>query len=153
MGRHTPVSTAEKRRLLEAAGEEWPTYEDGTDKLWRVHSGCRDGGYFYSEVAAQKHRERNRVENMTPDQLERKRKGNRVENLAPDQLERKRKRSRERKHSAGPCGMKDCKMPRKQYASGLYDTCCSLHKTMQETRRAAREHLENSRTRTEALYA
>lgn len=42
------VSTAEKRALLEAAGEEWPKYPDGSSQLWQASPRLIAGGYWIS---------------------------------------------------------------------------------------------------------
>lgn len=43
-GKYRPVSTAEKRALLEAAGEEWPVGSDGEPKSWKSKSTRPSGG-------------------------------------------------------------------------------------------------------------
>lgn len=45
-GKYRKISTAEKRAMLEAAGEEWPIGNDGLPKVWHSSSDRRAGGHW-----------------------------------------------------------------------------------------------------------
>jgi len=64
-GKRRRISTAEKRVRLWAAGEEWPLYPDGTEKLWRADDECRDGGCYKGFTAVLRDRERDREKSRT----------------------------------------------------------------------------------------
>jgi hypothetical protein len=56
-GKYRPVSTAEKRAMLEAAGEEWPIGSDGLPMIWSTSVHLRHGGGW---TLRSRHREASR---------------------------------------------------------------------------------------------
>lgn len=44
MGKYRAISTAEKRAMLEAAGEEWPVGSDGLPMCWHKNGSTPNGG-------------------------------------------------------------------------------------------------------------
>jgi hypothetical protein len=54
------VSTAEKRAQLEAAGEPWPLYPDGTKQRWIRNAELKAGGRWGSFIWVQYAREYSR---------------------------------------------------------------------------------------------